>query len=235
MGPILTQILGNPNHHERLAELLPKLSKLQLVSDLQTPLNDPRQPSNELCWSPISLPAQHICQTVHNSRKFPQVVRPLPSSITLHHYAGDSSKASLIVPNLDFADDADSTTECDISSVFDQPIRSLPYFMYDINDHHSEWDSVRVTVNEQLGSSILAQTTRIHVDRLKFKMYGMFYPKIDHGYECHCGNEEEHTHRIANRKAYSIFKSRGGGTRIPYNVKFGPLRQAAICMACGEK
>jgi hypothetical protein len=44
MGPILTQLLGNHNHHQRLAELLPKLSKLQLVSDLQTPLNDPRQP-----------------------------------------------------------------------------------------------------------------------------------------------------------------------------------------------
>jgi hypothetical protein len=125
VGPTITQLLGTHHHHDRLADILPKLSKLQLVSDLQTPLNDPRQPSNEQCWSLLSLPAQHICQTVHESRKFPKVVRPLPSSITLHHYAGDSRKASLIVPNIDFANDAKGTV-CDISAVYGRAICNLP-------------------------------------------------------------------------------------------------------------
>jgi hypothetical protein len=98
MGPILARLLGDHNHHDRLAEVLPKLSRLQLVADVRPLLSDPsRQPPNERCWSPLSLPAKHICQTVHDSRKFPKVVRPLPSSITLHHHAGDSRKASLVV------------------------------------------------------------------------------------------------------------------------------------------
>jgi hypothetical protein len=234
MGPILTRLLGTHNHHERLAEILPKLSKLQLVSDLQTPLGDPsRQPSNEQCWSLLSLPAQHICQTVHESRKFPKVVRPLPSTITLHHYAGDSRKASLILRNIDFANDAGGTV-CDISTVFTRPICNLPSFIIQLA-FHFEWDTVRVSVNEQLRSSILAQTTRSHLDRLKFKMYGKFFPNFGHQIICQCGDEVEHTHRVVNEVAFSIFKSRGGGNRIPYDVGFGPLEQAPACMACGEK
>ena len=233
MGPILTQVLGNHNHHDRLAELLPKLSKLQIVSDLQTPLGDPsRQPSNEQCWSPISLPAQHICQTVHESRKFPKVIRLLPSSITLHHCACDSRKASLILPNIDFANDAEENV-CDISIVYGRPICNLPYFMYDV-DAQWLWDSVRAAVNEQIGSSILAQTTRSNLDRLKFKTYGMFFRKIDHQYICDCEDEVKHTHRVVNKVAFSIFKSRGG-RRVPYDADFGSLVNAPACMACGEK
>jgi hypothetical protein len=234
MGPILTRLLGTHNHHDRLAELLPKLSKLQLVSDLQTPLGDPsRQPSDEQCWSLLSLPAQHICQTVHESRKFSKVVRPLPSSITLHHYAGDSRKASLIVPNIDFANDPEGSV-CDISTVFTRPICNLPSFIIQLA-FHFEWDTVRASVNEQLGSSILAQTTRSHLDRLKFKMYGMFFPNFGHQIICQCGDEVEHTHRVVNEVAFYIFKSRGGGNRIPYDVEFGPIEQAPAFMACGEK
>jgi hypothetical protein len=230
MGSILTQLLGNHNHHERLAELFLKLSKLQLVSDLQTPPNDPsRQPSNEQCWSPLSLPAQHICQTVHESRRFPKVVRPLPSTITLHHYAGDSRKASLIVPKIDFANDPEGTV-CGISTVYGRAICNLPYVMYDVDDQYL-WDSVRATANEQIGSSILAG----HLDRLNFKMYGFFFRKIAHQYMCQCGDEVEHTYRVANKVAFSIFKSRGGGNRIPYDIGFGPLDNAPTCMACGEK
>jgi hypothetical protein len=99
---------------------------------------------------------------------------------------------------------------------------------------HFEWDTVRASVNEQLGSSILAQTTRSHLDRLKFKMYGMFFPNFGHQIICQCGDEVEHTHRIVNEVAFSIFKSRGGN-RIPYDVGFGPLEKAPACMACGEK
>jgi len=234
MGPVLTGLLGDHNHHDRLAELLPKLSNLQLVSDLQTPLNDPsRQPPNEQCWSPLSLPAQHICQTVHGSRKFPKVIRPLPSSITLHHRAGDSRKASLMVPNIDFANH-NGRTECEISVFYSRPICNLPFFMYD-SDQDYFWDSVRVTINEQLGSSILAQNTRTHLDRLRFKMYGTFFRKIDHGYICHCGDEFKHTNKIMSKVPFSIFRSRGGGNRIPYEVEFDFLRQAPTCRACGKK
>jgi len=106
--------------------------------------------------------------------------------------------------------------------------------MYDIDEQYL-WNSVRATVNEQIGSSILAHATRSHLDRLKFKMYGMFFRKIDHRFACGCGDEAEHTHRAVNKVAFAIFRSRGGGNRIPYDVQFGSLDKAPTCMACSEK
>ena len=52
---------------------------------------------------------------------------------------------------------------------------------------------------------------------------------------CQCGDEIEHTYRVANKVAFFIYKSRGGGTRIPYDVEFGPLDNAPTSMACGGK
>jgi hypothetical protein len=106
-------------------------------------------------------------------------------------------------------------------------------FMYDIDAHYL-WAAVRAAVNEQIGSSILAHTIRTHLDQMRFKMYGIFFRKIDHQYSCGCGDEIKHTHQIVNKIAFSIFKSRGGN-RIPYDVEFGPLDNAPACMACGEK
>jgi hypothetical protein len=120
MGIVVKQLLANRNHYERLAEVLPILSKLQLVSDVQSPCPNPsRQPSSDQSWSLLSLPAQHICQTTHQSRKFPQVVRPLPLSIMIHRRAGDLHHASLIVPLIDFDFTNDNNnTVCDITTVF---------------------------------------------------------------------------------------------------------------------
>lgn len=226
MGPILTALLGDHNHHDRLVELLPKLSKLQLVSDLQTPLNDPRQLSKEQCWCPLSLPAQYICQTLHESRKFPQVIRPLPSTISLHYRAGDSGKASLIVQKIDFAYDKEKTV-CQISVVYGPQTCVISQSMYD-SDEALFWDAVRAATDEQIGYAILAQTTRAHLDRLKVKTYGIFFPKIDPQYVMQ-------TRRIVTRVAYSIYRDHGGGNRIPNNIEVDLLRQAPTCRACGKK
>ena len=88
-------------------------------------------------------------------------------------------------------------------------------------DDDFEWDSLRATVNEQIGSSILAQTSRALLYRLKFKMYGMFFQKIDHHFECDCGDETEHTHRVVNKVAFAIFRSRGG--EIAFHTMFNSV------------
>ena len=97
------------------------------------------------------------------------------------------------------------------------------------------WDSVRAAVNERIGLAILAQSTRADLNRLKFKMYGMFFAKIMHGHICDCGDEVKHSNRVVNKVAFSILNSRGGGNRIPYNVEFGLQQQAPTCRACGKK
>jgi len=115
-----------------------------------------------------------------------------------------------------------------------RPICHLPSIIYQLA-FQFEWDTVRASVNEQLGCSILAQSPRSHLDRLNFKMYGMFFPNFGHQIICQCRDEVEHTYRIVDNVAFSTYKSRGGGNRIPYDVEFGPLDNAPTCTACGEK
>jgi hypothetical protein len=144
------------------------------------------------------------------------------------------AKQVLSFSNIDFANDADSTTGCDISTVVGRPVCYLPHGMYD-NDDGYKWNPIRATVNEQLGSSILAQSARTHLDRFNFMIYGMFHHKVScHQYLCQCRDEVKHKHDLLNKVKHSILRSRGG-YRISYDVKYGPLDEAPTCMACGEK
>jgi hypothetical protein len=235
MGPIMWRLLYGRHHHDRLVTVLPKMTRLQLVSDLHGPPDHgSTQSPDEICWSLLSLPAQHICQTVHDSRRFPKVARPLPSTITLHHSAANFRKASVLLPNIDFADDANGTI-CDVSIVFARPICTLPHHMNPVYVLHGDciWDSIRAEVNEQLGPSIPSHTP--HLKRLKFKIFGMVPQKATpYHYMCQCGDKAERSPTLLNKVRYMMLKTRGG-YRIPYNVEFGPLDEAPTCMACGEK
>lgn len=91
---------------------------------------------------------------------------------------------------------------------------------------------MRVDVNEQLGSSILAHTG--HLDRFRFQVYGMFRRDAIHGIHelvCDCGDEVAHTTRVLGEVEYSILRSRGG-IRVAYDVGFGALGEIPSCVTC---
>jgi hypothetical protein len=189
---------------------------------------------NRQTKSLLSLPAKHICQTVHDSRKCPKVARPLPSTFMLHHSAENFCQASLIISDIDFSDDANGTV-CEVSVVFGRPICTLPYDTDPVYVVHGDciWDSIRAKVNEQLGPSVPSHAP--HLERLKFKMVGMVSREATwYNYLCECGDNVNRSKGLLNKVRYIVSKTRGGH-RIPYDVEFGSLDKAPPCRACDEK
>lgn len=226
MGPVMTRLLVGHNHYERLAEMMPNLSKLQLVSDLQGAIDNHSTPIRAR-WSLLSLPAQHICQTPCEKSAFRMDVRPSPKTMLMHEIKDEVRRRDAPpLGKFGFAECIGNTGGEVITFIK----RSIYYACHELNKQ-GYWSEFRTDVETVLlASTTLVRSSNTSPVVFTFRLYGWVDAEHEECDEqCDC---VEKTMKIATgRKYFADFED----GQPPFEVQFGSYKDRPTCPACGER
>lgn len=220
MGPVMTRLLVGHNHYERLAEVMPKLSKVQLVSDIQGPLDYHRTPDYH-CWSLLSLPAQHMCQKSYERRAFGLDSRPSPVTMLMHQ---DSDTKYQDYWEWKIADSIGNTGGEVITYIEDPSYIHL----HEGSEMGDFWPEYQADLEEHLTiSTSFVRNSTIPIN-FKFKIYGLIDtdPCPDE-----CLYDKEVTNLAHGEGNYANFGNHG----FPLEIAHHPMEDRPACPACGEE
>jgi hypothetical protein len=219
MGPVMTRLLsGHTSHYDRLLEILPNLTKLQLIPYLHGPQTKSRAPDAE-CWSLLSLPATHVCQAPYESRHFQIGPRPSPTTTIMHNhvndYLGDPRLADII-----------GDTGGSAITALTYPIWA-PHeaFAFKKINEHSSWHCFREHIVNYLRVSAYGHTNR--PDKFKIGIYGWLDTRLT-------TRRYNIMTKLANGCLYDMDHERFDGTSFNLDIEFGHLNKRPICAVCGE-
>jgi hypothetical protein len=231
MGPVMQRFLVGYHHHGSLAEFLPKLSKLQLLSVLNSPAKYPEPTSLMPRWSLHSLPAKHICQTVYKrqDQNFFLTDRPSPATMMMHRPDKGRRRA--------FREPIGNTGGRIILSLQYPFWRSIIYTRHLPMDDPVLWEYFIDRISELLRSMIDYEEWA--PEDTVFEVYGWLDKCLHYhppGSPCDCQREREQISRIANQKQYHLYPQDDlSSDIISIKVKFGMPDERPTCRVCGRQ
>jgi hypothetical protein len=202
--------------------MLPELSKLQLVSDLQGPLDYHRTPNHHI-WTLLSLPAQHICQTPYERRTFHTDIRPSPLTMLMHgadntHHCWEYQIADSI-----------GNTGGEVITYFEESAYTHLHEGSDLGDF---WPEYQAGLEEHIESSTsLVRNSTVPIE-FKYKMYEMIdtYPCPDQ-----CDDEMKVYDMKATNLAYGEgYHKKFGDHCFPLEIQYHSIDGRPACPACGQ-
>jgi hypothetical protein len=227
MGPVMTRLLVGHNHYDRLAEMMPNLSKVQLLSDLQGPLNYSRTP-NYHCWTLLSLPAQYMCQTPYHKRAMSMGSRPSPSTMMMHQRHED-------LPDEYTEEEWEACVNADTIGTTGGRVETLVvderftayHDLHNLDEEDHRWLYFQERIEKMLNASPSVRAASSAP--FQFKLYGWIGPEqcCGTGYAC-----TEKTKKSASAKRYHATV---GDQRIPIDIQFLYWEDISICPACDEQ
>jgi hypothetical protein len=235
-GSVVRKIFAGSDLHQPFANVLPGLTKLQLLpilSSARTFYTRPGRPGDY--WYLRWLPAQHICETIPRGRDLrSHSIDRNQSSTLMTHRSGEDGNTS-------FRQTSPEVGEAFLVSLKD-PIWSSSIFTQQLpHDDPSLWDPfhdrIGRYVQDQLGDVLGA----LDEDTV-FELYGWLseclHPHLP-GSTCECQDEREEFSKIANEKQSPVTVLTGnrewpyGPKYIPIKVKLGMPNERPACVVCG--